>query len=105
MWRQRSKHDWVSGYVEKITRRESVMRVSRLKTQFLDFAPRQNESGNREPMKIIGEELEIVNRNSNCAFLKEIKKMNNVLHYPIVLHGCQEEVIFLNYGESSLVSY
>ena len=33
---------------------------SRLKTQFMDFALRQNESGNREPMKIIGEELERV---------------------------------------------
>ena len=31
------------------------MRVSRLKTKFMDFALRQNESGNREPMKIIGE--------------------------------------------------
>ena len=36
------------------------MRVSRLKTQFMDFALRQNESGNREPTKIIGEELERV---------------------------------------------
>ena len=34
--------------------------VSRLKNQFMDFALRQNESGNREPMKIIGEELERV---------------------------------------------
>ena len=37
-----------------------VWPVSRLKTQFLDFAPRLNASGNREPMMIIGEELEIV---------------------------------------------
>ena len=36
------------------------MMVSRLKTQFMDFALIQNESGNREPMKIIGEELERV---------------------------------------------
>ena len=36
------------------------MRVIRLKTQFMDFALRQNESGNREPMKTIGEELERV---------------------------------------------
>ena len=36
------------------------MRVSRLTTQFIDFPFRQNESGNREPMKIIGEELERV---------------------------------------------
>ena len=34
-------------YLEIITRRERGMRVSRPKTQFLDFAPRQNESGNR----------------------------------------------------------
>ena len=39
--------------METITRKG----VSRLKTQFMDFALRQNESGNREPMKIIGEEL------------------------------------------------
>ena len=44
--------------------------------------------------------------NSNCAFWKEIKKINNVnTPYPIALRGCQEEVILLNYGESSLVSY
>ena len=36
------------------------MTVSRLKTQFMDFALRQNKSGNREPMKIMGEELERV---------------------------------------------
>ena len=36
------------------------MIVSSLKTQFMDFALRQNKSGNREPMKIIGEELERV---------------------------------------------
>ena len=36
------------------------MRFSRLKTQFMEFALRQNESGNREPMKILGEKLERV---------------------------------------------
>ena len=36
------------------------MKVSRLKTLFMDFTLRQNVSGNREPMKIIGEELERV---------------------------------------------
>ena len=42
------------------------MRVSRLQTQFMDFAVGQNEyKGNREPMKIIGEELERV-RNFKC---------------------------------------
>ena len=37
------KHDCVSGYFEKITRRERVMRVSRLKNQFMDFAFEHNE--------------------------------------------------------------
>ena len=36
------------------------MRVSKLKTQLMDFAFEQNEYGNRKPMKIIGEELERV---------------------------------------------
>ena len=36
------------------------MRVSRLKTQLMDFAFEKNEYGNRKPMKIIGEELERV---------------------------------------------
>ena len=36
------------------------MKVSRMKTWFMDFALRQNESGNREPIKIIGEERERV---------------------------------------------
>ena len=36
------------------------MTVSRLKTLFMDFTLRQNVSGNREPIKIIGEELERV---------------------------------------------
>ena len=39
------------------------MRVSWLKTQFMDFSLRQNESENREPMRIIGEELERVTQN------------------------------------------
>ena len=34
------------------------MKVSRLNTQFMDFASEQLEHGKREPMKIIGEELE-----------------------------------------------
>ena len=55
LWRQISKHDRVSEYVETVTRREGGMMGSRLKTQFMEFALRQNESGNREPMKIIGE--------------------------------------------------
>ena len=33
------------------------MRVSRLKTQVVDFASEHNEYGNRKPMKIIGDEL------------------------------------------------
>ena len=36
------------------------MTVSRLKNQFMDFAFEHNEYGNREPMKIIGEERERV---------------------------------------------
>ena len=46
--------------------------------------------------------------NSNRAFWKEIKEMNNVnttLPNCTVLQGYQAEVILLNYGESSLVSY
>ena len=46
--------------METITRRERGMIVSSLKTQLMDFALRQNKSGNREPMKIIGKELERV---------------------------------------------
>ena len=53
-WRQISKHDRVSGYVDTITRIERGMMVSRLTTLFMDFGLRQNEPGNREPMKIIG---------------------------------------------------
>ena len=36
------------------------MRVSRPKTQFMDFKFEQNQQGNREPVKIQGEELERV---------------------------------------------
>ena len=36
------------------------MRVSRPKAQFMDFTFRQNERGNREPVNVLGEELEIV---------------------------------------------
>ena len=44
--------------------------------------------------------------NSNCAFWKEIKKMNNVnTPLPNCIAGVSAEVILLNYGESSLVSY
>ena len=47
-------------YVEKMYRRERGMRVSRPKTQFMDFTFGQNERGNREPVNVLGEELEIV---------------------------------------------
>ena len=36
------------------------MRVSRPKTQFMDFNFEHNQEGNREPVKILGEELERV---------------------------------------------
>ena len=39
---------------------ERGMRVSRPKTQFMDFNFEQNQQGNREPVKILGEELERV---------------------------------------------
>ena len=46
------------------TRRKSLeergMRVSRPKTQFMDFNFEQSQQGNREPVKILGEELERV---------------------------------------------
>ena len=34
------------------------MRLSRPKTQFMDFNVEQNQQGNREPVKILGEEQE-----------------------------------------------
>ena len=39
---------------------ERGMRLSRPKTQFMDFNFEQNQEGNREPVKILGEELERV---------------------------------------------
>ena len=39
---------------------ERGMRVSRPKTQFMDFNFEQSRQGNREPVKILGEELERV---------------------------------------------
>ena len=39
---------------------ERGMRVSRPKTQYMDFNFGQNQQGNREPVKILGEELERV---------------------------------------------
>ena len=39
---------------------ERGMRVSRPKTQFMDFNFEQNQQGNREPVKILGEETERV---------------------------------------------
>ena len=36
------------------------MMVSRPKTQFMDFNFEQSQQGNREPIKILGEELERV---------------------------------------------
>ena len=36
------------------------MRISRPKTKFMDFNFVQNQQGNREPVKILGEELERV---------------------------------------------
>ena len=53
------------------------MRVIRLKTQFMDFALRQNESGNREPMKIIEEELERV---THFKCLGTSIQQRNVVH-------------------------
>ena len=38
---------------------ERGMRVSRPKTQFMDFYFEQSQQGNREPVKILGEELEV----------------------------------------------
>ena len=39
---------------------ERGMRISRPKTQFMDFNFQQNQPGNQEPVKILGEELERV---------------------------------------------
>ena len=39
---------------------ERGMRVSRPKTQFMDFNFEQSQQGNRDPVKILGEELERV---------------------------------------------
>ena len=39
---------------------ERGMRISRPRTQFMDFKFEQNQQGNREPVKILGEELERV---------------------------------------------
>ena len=39
---------------------ERGMRVSRPKTQFMDFSFEQNAQGNRPQVKILGEEVEMV---------------------------------------------
>ena len=44
----------------KTSLEERGMRLSRPKTQFMDFNFEQNQQGNREPVKILGEELERV---------------------------------------------
>ena len=43
----------MTEHLDTITRRDQWMRVSRLKTQFMDFAFEQNEQGDRYPMKVI----------------------------------------------------
>ena len=43
-----------------ISLEERGMRLSRPKTQFMDFNFEKNQQGNREPVKILGEELERV---------------------------------------------
>ena len=57
--RQGCEHDRVPGVVEE-TLEERGMRVSRPKTQFMDFSFEQNAQGNRSQVKILGEEVERV---------------------------------------------
>ena len=52
----------MTAYLDTLTKslEESGMRVSMAKTQFMDFNCEHNQQGNREPVKILGEELERV---------------------------------------------
>ena len=59
MRRQGCGHDRIPGVVEE-TLEERGMRVSRPKTQFMDFSFEQNAQGNRPQVKILGEEVERV---------------------------------------------
>ena len=59
MRRQGCGHDRIPGVVEE-TLEERGMRVSRPKTQFMDFSFEQNAQGNRPQVKIFGEEVERV---------------------------------------------
>ena len=59
MRRQGCGHDRIPGVVEE-TLEEKGMRVSRPKTQFMDFSFEQNAQGNRPQVKILGEEVERV---------------------------------------------
>ena len=56
---------------------KTAAHIIRLKTQFMDFAVRQNESVNREPMKTIGEELERV---THLKCLGTSIQKRNVVH-------------------------
>ena len=59
--RQGCGHDRVPGVVEESLKvEERGMRVSRPKTQFMDFSFEQNAQGNRPQVKILGEEVERV---------------------------------------------
>ena len=59
MRRQGCGHGRINGVVEE-TLEERRMRVSRPKTQFMDFSFEQNAQGNRPQVKILGEEVERV---------------------------------------------
>ena len=59
MRRQGCGHDRIPGVVEE-TLEERGMRVSRPKTQFMDFSFEQDAQGNRPQVKILGEEVERV---------------------------------------------
>ena len=82
-----------------------LMQQSRARFKYAIRAVKQKQNALRR--ESLAKKMTI---NSNCTFWKEIKKIINV-NTPlpnciaIVLQGCQEEVILLNYGESSLVSY
>ena len=82
-----------------------MMQQSRARFKYVIRAVKQRQNALRR--ESLGKKMTI---NSNCAFWKEIKKLNNA-NTPlpnciaIVLLECQAEVILLNYVESSLVSY
>ena len=78
-----------------------MMQQSRARFKYVIRAVKQRENALRRESL-----AKKMTSNSNCALWKEINKMDNVnTPLPIVLLGCQEEAILLNYGESSLVSY